>query len=55
MPAAKCKNLKTVCGAVKEQRAYARESTVDPDELRRKENQFDNKLAELEEELNSLL
>jgi hypothetical protein len=40
---------------IKEQRAYARENTVDPDELRRKENQFDDKLAELEEELNSLL
>ena len=40
---------------VKEQRAYARENTVDPDELRRKENQFDDKLVELEEELNSLL
>jgi hypothetical protein len=40
---------------VKEQRAYARETTVDPDELRRKENQFDDKLAELEEEHNSLL
>src|ERR1019366_3838797 len=39
----------------KELRAYARETTVDPDELRRKENQFDDKLAELEEEINSLL
>jgi hypothetical protein len=53
--AGKVQELEDRIRRTKELRAYARETTVDPDELRRKENQFDDKLAELEEEINSLL
>lgn len=38
----------------KEERAYARETTSDSDELKRKENLCDDKIARLEEELSSL-
>ena len=52
--AARIQDLRERIQRAKEERAYARETASDPDEVKRRENLCDDKIARLEEELSSL-
>ena len=51
---ARIQELRDHIQRAKEQRAFAREILTDPDELKREENRYDNQIAELQEELDTL-
>ena len=50
----KIEELRDRIQRAKEGRAFAREILTDPDELKREENRYDNQIAELQEELDTL-